>query len=104
MPGQPDDRHQRRPVLVTSEDFRNRLRDNVIVVPAFSGGRLGPTRIPVPAKSGGLPHDSVLFYEEITTIDKEFSSGGPLGPRLEPGTIGAVVRAIRRAIGEVVPS
>ena len=36
-PGQPDDPHQPRPVLVISEDVRNRLRDDVIVVPAFSG-------------------------------------------------------------------
>jgi mRNA-degrading endonuclease toxin of MazEF toxin-antitoxin module len=103
-PGQPDDPHQPRPVLVISEDVRNRLRDDVIVVPAFSGGRLGPTRVPVPAKSGGLPHDSVLFCEEVTTIDKELLQRGPLGPGVEPGTLAAVVRAIRRAIGEVVPS
>ena len=102
-PGPPDDPHQPRPVLVISEDVRNRLRDDVIVVPAFSGGRLGPTRVPVPAKSGGLPHDSVLFCEEVTTIDREFLQRGPLGPRVGPGTVAAVVRAIRRAIGEVVP-
>jgi len=103
-PGQPDDPHQPRPVLVISEDVRNRLRDDVIVVPAFSAGRSGPTRVPVPASSGGLPHDSVLFCEEVTTIDKDFLRRGPLGPRVEPGTVAAVVRAIRRAIGEVVPS
>ena len=103
-PGQPDDPHQPRPVLVISEDVRNRLRDDVIVVPAFSDGRLGPTRVPVPANSGGLPHDSVLFCEEVTTIDKDFLRRGPLGPRVEPGTVAAVVRAVRRAIGEVVPS
>jgi len=91
-------------VLVVSEDVRNRLRDDVIVVPAFSAGRIGPTRVPVPANSGGLPHDSVLFCEEVTTIDKDFFQRGPLGPRVEPGTVAAVVRAIRRAIGEVVPS
>jgi hypothetical protein len=34
-PGPPDDPHQPRPVLVISEDVRNRLRDDVIVVPAF---------------------------------------------------------------------
>jgi mRNA interferase MazF len=103
-PGQPDDAHQPRPVLVVSEDVRNRLRDDVIVVPAFSAGRIGPTRVPVPANSGGLPHDSVLFCEEVTTIDKDFLQRGPLGPRVEPGTVAAVVRAIRRATGDVVPS
>jgi mRNA interferase MazF len=101
-PGQPDDPHQPRPVLVISEDIRNKRRDDVIVVPVFSSGRLGPTRVPVQAETGGLPHDSVLFCEEITTIDKDFLERGPLGPRVDPGTVAAVVRAIRRAIGEVV--
>jgi len=103
-PGQPDDPHQPRPVLVISEDVRNRLRDDVIVVPAFSSGRIGPTRVSVSAGSGGLAHDSLLFCEEVTTIDKEFLERGPLGSRVGPGTVAAVVRGIRRAIGEVVPS
>ena len=41
IPGQPDDPHQPRPALVISEDVRNRLTDDVIVVPIFSTGRLG---------------------------------------------------------------
>ncbi len=48
-----------------------------MVVPAFSSGRLGPTRVPVPAKSGGLPRDSVLYCEQVTTIDKELLQRGP---------------------------
>ena len=80
-PGQPDDPHQPRPVLVVSEDVRNRLRDDVIVVPAFSAGRLGPTRVPVPANFGGLPHDSVLFCEESRPSTRTSSSGAP-GPRV----------------------
>jgi mRNA-degrading endonuclease toxin of MazEF toxin-antitoxin module len=103
-PGQPDEPHQPRPCSLYQKTFINRLRDDVIVVPAFSGGRLGPTRVPVPAKYGGLPHESVRFCEEVTTIDKEFLQRGPLGPLVEPGTVAVVVRAIRRAIGELVPS
>ena len=78
-PGQPDDPHQPRPVLVVSEDVRNRLRDDVIVIPIFSRGRPGPTRVPLPAGKGGIRHDSVLFCEEITTIDVRFLTGGPFG-------------------------
>ena len=33
--GQPDDPHQSRPVLVVSEDIRNRRADDVIVVAVF---------------------------------------------------------------------
>jgi mRNA interferase MazF len=102
-PGQPDDPHQPRPALVVSEDIRNRLRDDLIVVPAFSAGRLGPTRVAAAAGAGGLARDSVLFCEEITTIDREFLHRGPLGSRVPGGLMEAVVRAIRRAVGEVLP-
>jgi len=102
-PGQPDDPHQPRPALVISEDVRNGLRDDLIIVPIFSAGRFGPTRVPVPARAGGLSRPGLLFCEEITTIDKEFLDRGPLGPRLSRQTLQAVVRAVRRAIGEVIP-
>lgn len=79
------------------------MRDDLIVVPAFSTGRLGPTRIQVAGGAGGLRNDSVLFCEEITTIDRDFLHRGPLGPPLPPDMMERVTRAIRRAIGEVVP-
>lgn len=102
-PGQPDDPHQPRPALVISEDVRNRVRGDLIVVPVFSAGRAGPTRVSLPAGSGGLRDDSVMFCEEVTTIDRDFLNRGPLGPRLAGGLMQAIVRAIRRAVGEVVP-
>jgi len=101
-PGQPGDPHQPRPALVVSEDVRNRVRDDLIVVPAFSLGRLGPTRVHVAAGEGGLRKDSVLFCEEITTIDRDFLGRGPLGPRVHRHILDAVIRAIRRALGEVI--
>jgi len=101
-PGQPDDPHQPRPVLVISEDVRNRLRDDVIVVPAFSKGRLGPTRVSIQEGTGGLLRDSVLFCEEVTTIDRDFLQRGPLGRPVGLKALAGVVRAVRRAIGEVV--
>jgi len=102
-PGQPDDPHQPRPALVVSEDVRNRLRDDLIVIPLFSRGTLGPTRVPVPARAGGLRTPGVLFCEEITTIDRDFLYRGPLGPRLSKLVLEAVLRAVRRAVGDVVP-
>ncbi len=102
-PGQPDDPHQPRPALVISEDVRNSLRDDLIIVPIFSAGRLGPTRVPVPSRAGGLSRPGLLFCEEVTTIDRNFLSRGPLGPRLSPRTLQAVVRAVRRALGDVIP-
>ena len=97
--GQPDDHHQPRPVLIVSEDVRNRLTDDIIVVPAFSSGRLGPTRVAVPAGLGGMPRDSVLFCEEVTTIDRDFLRDGPLGPPLPDSLLLLVVEALLRAVG-----
>ena len=98
-PGQPDDHHQPRPVLIVSEDVRNRLTDDIIVVPAFSSGRPGPTRVSVPAGLGGMPRDSVLFCEEVTTIDRDFLREGPLGPPLSDPLLQRVVEALLRAVG-----
>jgi mRNA-degrading endonuclease toxin of MazEF toxin-antitoxin module len=78
------------------------MRDDLIVVPIFSAGQLGPTRTALPARSSGLRHNSVIFCEEITTIDRDFLTRGPVGT-LNPKLMEAVVRCVRRAIGEVVP-
>ena len=102
-PGQPDDPHQPRPALVISEDIRNRLRDDLIIIPLFSTGRFGPTRVPIPGGAGGLRRPGLLFCEEITTIDRDFLYRGPLGPRLPRPIMDSIVRAVRRSIGEVVP-
>jgi mRNA-degrading endonuclease toxin of MazEF toxin-antitoxin module len=102
-PGQPDDPHQPRPVLVVSGDARNRHADDAIVVPVFSGGALGPTRVPVGTGVGGLRRASVLFCEEITTLDHDFFADGPLGPPVSERLLESVVRCVRRALGEVVP-
>jgi len=102
-PNLPDDPHQLRPALIVSEDIRNRVRDHVVVVPIFSGGRIGPTRIPVRSGTGGLTKDSVIFTEEITTLHRDFVTDGPVGPVVSPSLLGRVIRGIRRALGEVVP-
>lgn len=98
MPGQPSDPHQPRPVLVISVDARNQYADDVIVVPVFSRGRLGPTRVALPTGEGGVSHDSVLFAEEVTTLDRGFLRQGPLGPPVSSAVLAAVVRAILDAI------
>ena len=103
VPGQPDDPHQPRPALVVSENVRNRLTDDVIVVPIFSGGPLGPTRVALPRGAGGIRRDSVLFCDEITTIDREFLARGPWGPPVSAEVLAAIARAVRRALGEVLP-
>jgi mRNA interferase MazF len=77
------------------------MRDDLIVVPIFSTGRGGPTRVMVSARSTGLRHDSIAFCDEITTIDRDFLYRGPVGT-LTKSLLEAVVRGIRRALGDVV--
>jgi len=101
-PGQPDDPHQPRPALVVSEDIRNRLRDDLIVVPIFSTGKSGPTRVVLPARHGGFRRPGLLYCEEITTIDRDFLYRGPLGSRVSSSVLEAVVLAVRRALGDLV--
>ena len=102
-PGRPDDPHQPRPALVISADVRNALRDHVIVVPIFTSGRLGPTRVALPAGTGGLDHDSVVFCDEITTLHHRFMRERPLGSAVPGWILRDVVKAIRRSVGDLVP-
>ncbi len=46
----------------------------------------------------GIPHDSVLFCDEITTIDRDFLESGPLGPPISDDLIEQVVLAVHNAI------
>jgi mRNA interferase MazF len=89
-------------VLVVSSNVRNRLRDHVAVIPVYSEGALGPTHLGLPTGSGGIRHDSVLFCEEITTLDRGFLRRGPLGASVGDQILDATIRAVRRALGEVV--
>lgn len=102
-PGRPRDPHQPRPVLVVSEDVPNARRGDHIIIPIFSRGRAGPTRVPLLAGAGGVLRDSVLFCEEIAAIDHDFFEEGPLGERVPEDLLARVLRAVRRALGELVP-
>ncbi len=102
IPGQPGDPHQPRPALVVSADIRNRLADDVMVVPIFSQGAEGPTHVRLERGVGGLKKDGVLFCEELTTLDRDFLSRGPWGPPVHGDVLTSVIRAVRRALGEAV--
>lgn len=97
-PGQPDDPPQPRPALVISLDARNRLSDDLILVPFFSRGRLGPTRIAVPRGVGGLPNDSIRFCDEVTTVVLDVITSGPLGPPVPDDLLRRAVAGIGDAI------
>jgi len=56
----------------------------------------------IDAGTGGLRKNGVLFCEELTTIDRDFLSRGPLGPAVSGDVLMAAIRAVRRALGETV--
>jgi mRNA-degrading endonuclease toxin of MazEF toxin-antitoxin module len=101
-PGVARDQRHPRFVLIVSADALNRHRDHVLVVPIFSTGNLGPTRLVIPADGTGLRQDGVLFCEELTTIDKPLFEPevGPRG-RVDPRLLDAVVLAVRHALGDI---
>jgi mRNA-degrading endonuclease toxin of MazEF toxin-antitoxin module len=101
-PGQPGDQHHARFVLIVSADALNRHRDHVMIVPIFSTGTLGPTRLVIPADGTGLRQAGVLFCEELTTIDKPLLEP-EVGPRghVDAALLEAVVLAVRRALGDM---
>lgn len=103
IPGEPD--AKRRPALVISVDARNRLANDVLVVPASTNLRPAPTHVRLKKGAGGVPSDSVLKCEQITTLPKhllgEVALGGPLSVALLEDVERGILRAIGVAVGPV---
>ena len=67
----------RRPILVVQSDAFNRSRlRTVVAVILTSNLRLveAPGNVLVPAKTSGLPKDSVVNVSQIITVDRDFLS------------------------------
>lgn len=90
---------KRRPVLVVSVDARNERANDVIVIPCSRTLREGPTHVRLARGEAGVPHDSILKCEQITTLRKEDVDPLPLGATLKGGRMAEVERAVLRAIG-----
>lgn len=97
VPDEP--RGKKRPALVVSPDVRNRLAADVIVVPISSVLRDAPTHVRLRAQEGGLPRQSVVKCEQITTLRRDRLSERPLGGTLSNDRMVEVEKAILRAIG-----
>ncbi|MFI5266417.1 MAG: hypothetical protein ACHQ7M_03475 [Chloroflexota bacterium] len=59
--------------------------------------------MPISEGTDGLVHDGVLFCEEITTLVHDFLACAPLGPLVPEVLLRRVLRAVRRALGDVLP-
>ncbi|MGH7962704.1 MAG: type II toxin-antitoxin system PemK/MazF family toxin [Candidatus Binatia bacterium] len=102
LPGHPAD-PKARPALVVSLDVRNRLANDVIVVPLSTTLRPAPTHVELPAGEGGLQETSMAKCEQITTLHKSFLIRGPFAGTINRRLLQEVEKAIQRAIGIVVP-
>lgn len=97
VPDEPSDK--RRPALVVSPDIRNRLANDVIVVPISTVVREAPTHVRLRAREGGLRHPSVAKCEQVTTLRRDRLFPGPLGGTLSHARMVEVEKAVLRAIG-----
>ena len=98
LPGQPRDSKER-PALVVSLDIRNRLANDIIVVPLSTTLQPAPTHVELPAGEGGLHQSSMAKCEQITTIDKSLLLRGPFAGKVNNSKMAEVEKAIIRAIG-----
>ena len=86
-------------MLVVSVDARNERANDVIVVPCSTTMREAPTHVRLARGEGGLPRDSVLKCEQITTLKIQDVDPVPLGPAVGNARMAEVERGVLRAIG-----
>jgi mRNA-degrading endonuclease toxin of MazEF toxin-antitoxin module len=101
LPGQPKD-PKPRPALIVSMDVRNRLANDVILVPISTTLRPGPTHVKLTEGEGGLDKTSMVKCEQVTTLHKSFLIRGPFSGAISPEKMVEVEKAIQRAIGIVI--
>jgi len=78
----------RRPVLVVQADSFNRSRIQTAIVAAISSNfelAEAPGNVLLPARTAGLPRDSVVNVSQLLTLDRGFLTErtGTLPPRLQ---------------------
>ncbi len=93
---------KRRPVLVTSPDYRNEHASDVLVVPCSTRLRDAPTHVRLRAQEGGVAQACVLKCEQITTLHRDDLEEAPLGKARAAARLAEVEAAVLRAIGVAI--
>ena len=88
-----------RPALVISLDIRNKLANDIIVIPLSTNLRPSPTHVLLQKGEGGLSKASMAKCEQVTTIDKSLLIKGPFAGRISDGNMNEIEKAIMVAIG-----
>lgn len=102
LPSKPKD-NKNRPALVVSQDIRNKLASDIIVVPLSTNLRPAPTHVLLSDGEGGLSRQSMAKCEQVTTIDKSLLIKGPFAGRISAYKMREVEKAIMIAIGLIGP-
>ena len=97
LPSKPKD-IKNRPALIVSLDIRNKLANDVIVVPLSTTLRPAPTHVLLPEGEGGLAKASMTKCEQVTTIDKSLLIRGPFADRISDEKMKEIEKAIMIAI------
>ena len=100
LPSKPKDM-KNRPALVVSLDIRNKLANDIIVVPLSTTLRPAPTHVLLPEGEGGLSKASMAKCEQVTTIDKSLLIRGPFAGRISDEKMKEIEKAIMIAIGVI---
>ncbi len=98
LPSKPKD-IKNRPALVVSLDIRNKLANDIIVVPLSTNLRPSPTHILLQKDEGGLSKTSMVKCEQVTTIDKNLLIRGPFAGKINNAKMKEIEKAIMIAIG-----
>src|SRR5437868_13518991 len=94
----PDD-PKSRPALIVSPDVRNELANSVLAVPITTNLRPSPTHVALPAKQGGLVHDSMARCENVSYLHKSRLARGPLAGKISPALMREVESGLLRSLG-----
>lgn len=100
LPSKPKD-VKNRPVLAVSLDIRNKLANDIIVVPLSTTLRPAPTHVLLPEGEGGLSKASMTKCEQVTTIDKSLLIRGPFAGKISNEKMKEIEKAVMIAIGVI---
>ena len=98
LPSKPKD-VKNRPALVVSLDIRNKLANDIIVVPLSTNLRPSPTHVLFQEGECGLSKASMAKCEQVTTIDKSLLIRGPFSGRISDKKMNEIEKAIMISIG-----
>ncbi len=93
---------KRRPAIILSPDVRNRLANDVIIVPCSTRARAMTWHVRIRRGEAGVPHSCMAKCEQIATVPKSWIEPAELG-QLSPGRMLEVERAVLSALGIVAP-